>query len=205
MRHAIPAIVGVDLANCNALIHPRIIWQGGVNGYGCETIFFFGEADVAVTGVMLHPNGSAVQIDIVLLENGTNDIPFLQERLQALLGAYHRLFVFDVRGTGGVQTRQVNDHLRPHDTEYKLSCDAMMLSRCTPHEVGSPADQLKNAVISTLTQSMGSTAMRIITSPSLFNWQNFCTTLGPMSPLTNIFSFVIGAKRYLNRMCISTH
>jgi hypothetical protein len=130
-RNAVPAILGIDLAKRNAPIYPRTIWQGETDGYRCEKIFFFSEADMAVTGTMLHPNGDAVVTDILLLENGTNDIALQQDRLRPLLEADHRLFVFDVRGTGGVQTRRVNDHLPPHDTEYKLGCDAMMLKRST--------------------------------------------------------------------------
>jgi hypothetical protein len=130
-RNAIPAILGIDLTKRNAPVYPRMIWQGEANGYRCEKIFFFSEADVAVTGMMLHPDGDVMQTDILLLENGTDDIPLQQIRLQALLEAHHRLFVFDVRGTGGVQTRRVNNYLPPHDTEYKLGCDAMMLKRST--------------------------------------------------------------------------
>jgi len=135
MRKAIPAILGIDLAKRNAPIYPRRYWQGEVDGYGAEKIFFFSEADIAVTGMILHPKGEpnseVVQTDILLLENGTNDMPSQQGRLQALLEANHRLFVFDVRGTGGVQTRSVNSDRPPHDTEYKLGCDAMMLKRST--------------------------------------------------------------------------
>ncbi len=130
-RNAIPTILGIDLAKRNTPIYPRTIWQGEADGYRCEKIFFFSEADVAVTGIMLHPNGDTLQTDIILLENGTNDISVEQKRLQTLLEANHRLFVFDVRGIGGVQTRAVNAHLPPHDTEYKLGCDAMMLKRST--------------------------------------------------------------------------
>ena len=131
MRHAIPEVLGIDLAKRSAPIYPRTIWQGEADGYHCEKVFFFSEADIVVTGVMVHPRGEAVQTDIVLFENGTSDIPVQKERLRTLLDAGHRIFVFDVRGTGGVQVRTVNKNSPPHDTEYKLGCDAMMLKQST--------------------------------------------------------------------------
>jgi dienelactone hydrolase len=131
MRQLIPQVLGVELNKRTAPIYPRIIWQGEVDGYRCEQLFFFSETDVVVTGVLIHPNQDATQTDLVLLENGTNDIPQEHTRLHKLLAASHRLFVFDVRGVGAVQMRPVNHHLPPHDTEYKLGCDAMMLKQST--------------------------------------------------------------------------
>jgi len=131
MQQAIPTVLGIDLVKRAAPIYPRIIWQGEMDGYAGEKIFFFSEADIVVTGILLHPPGTAVQTDLVLLENGTNDMAEQQERLQTLLAAKHRLFVLDVRGIGAVQTRTVNRNVPPHDTEYKLGCDAMMLKRST--------------------------------------------------------------------------
>lgn len=131
MRAAIPAVLGIDLSKRGEPIYPRILWQGEADGYACEKIFFFGEADIAVTGILLHPKGEAVQTDIVLLENGTRDMALNEARLYELLEAKHRLFIFDVRGTGAVQTNGVNNHAPPHDSEYKLASDAMMLKRST--------------------------------------------------------------------------
>ncbi len=131
MQQAISQVLGIDLAKRNAPIYPRIIWQGEAEGYLCEKIFFFSETEIAVTGILFHPHAPAVQTDIVLLENGTTDLADQQARLQALLAANHRIFVFDVRGVGAVQTRLVNAHGHPHDNEYKLACDAMMLNRST--------------------------------------------------------------------------
>ena len=131
VQQAIPAVLGIDLAQRQAPIYPRILQQGVADGYQYEQIFFFSQPDVVVTGVMMHPRAEAVQTDLVLLENGTNDMVDQQARLQALLEDNHRVFVFDVRGTGAVQTRTINPHSPPHDTEYKLGCDAMMLKRST--------------------------------------------------------------------------
>jgi hypothetical protein len=67
----------------------------------------------------------------VLFEHGSEEIPAQGERLQPLLAANHRLLIFDVRGVGAVQTRPVNANRLPHDTEFKLGCDAMMLKGST--------------------------------------------------------------------------
>lgn len=130
-RQAISAVLGMDLAKREAPIYPRIIWQGAMNGYASEKIFFFSEPEIVVTGVLMHPKAAAIQTDLVLFANGTNELVGQQERLQTLLAANHRVFVVDVRGVGAVQTRTVTSNGPPHDTEYKLGCDAMMLKRST--------------------------------------------------------------------------
>lgn len=131
LRATVANVLGIDLALRRQPIYPRIVWDGEAEGYPCEKIFFFSEPDMIVTGVMIHPHGPATQTDLLLFENGTNDIPNQKARLTQLLAAGHRLFVFDVRGVGAVQTRPVNPHRPPHDTEYKLGCDAMMLGKST--------------------------------------------------------------------------
>ncbi|MCE7983530.1 MAG: hypothetical protein DYG89_20345 [Caldilinea sp. CFX5] len=131
MRQAMPTVLGIDLAKRNAPIYPRMIWQGEIDGYQAEKIFFFSEPEIVVTGILLHPRGSAVQTDLVLLEHGTTDLAAQQARLYTLLAANHRVFVLDVRGVGAVETRRVTANPPPHDTEYKLGCDAMMLKRST--------------------------------------------------------------------------
>jgi dienelactone hydrolase len=40
MQEAIPAVLGIDLAQRDVPIYPRIIWQGEADGYRCEKIFF---------------------------------------------------------------------------------------------------------------------------------------------------------------------
>ncbi len=131
MQQAIPTILGMDLTKRAAPIYPRVIKQGAINGYEYEQIFFFSEADIVIAGVLIHPKTAAVQTDLVLFENGTSEIAQQQERLQTRLAANHRLFVLDVRGLGAVQTRTVTRHGPPHDTEYKLATDAMMLNSST--------------------------------------------------------------------------
>ena len=55
MRQVIPQILGINLAQRDPPIYPRIIWTGEADGYQCEQIFFFSEPDVVVTGVLIHP------------------------------------------------------------------------------------------------------------------------------------------------------
>lgn len=131
MRQTIPTVLSIDLAKRNAPIYPRIIGEGEVEGYHCEKIFFFSETDIVVTGIMLHPKATAVQSDLVLFDEGTAALTTLPPHLKDLLAANHRLFVLDVRGVGAVQSRLVTAHPPPHDHEYKLGCDAMMLNRST--------------------------------------------------------------------------
>ena len=74
-----------------------------------------------------------VQTDLVLFDGGTTEIPEQRPRLERLLDENHRLFVFDVRGTGAVVTRPVNAGgvNDVHRSEYRLACDAMMLGIST--------------------------------------------------------------------------
>ncbi len=132
MRKAVLKVLGIPDGR-DATMYARIIAENVVEGYPTEKIFFFSEPNIVVTGVMVHPkdNAQAAQTDLVLLENGTNDIPNERERLEKLLAQNHRLFVFDVRGVGGVEVRPVNRGGQPHGTEYKLGCDAMMLEIST--------------------------------------------------------------------------
>ncbi|MBX3012327.1 MAG: acetylxylan esterase [Caldilineaceae bacterium] len=131
MRAAVPRVLGMDLHQRTAPIYPRVIWQGEIHGYAAEKIFFLSEPEIVITGVLLHPKGTAVQTDLVILAQGTAELAAQLPRLQALLAANHRVFVSDVRGVGAVQTRTVTASAPPHDTEYKLACDAMMLKRST--------------------------------------------------------------------------
>jgi len=131
LRDAVVEVLGIDLSLRNEPIHPRIIWDGETEGFKAEKIFFFSEPDIVVTGVMIHPNIHPVRTDIVVFENGTSEIPHRKKMLEDMLQEGRRLFVFDVRGVGAVQVRPVNRGGKPHDTEYKLGCDAMMLKRST--------------------------------------------------------------------------
>jgi cephalosporin-C deacetylase-like acetyl esterase len=135
LRRSVAGLLGVPLEARSAPIYPRVLREEVVEGYPCEKLFFFSAPEIVVTGVMIHPrsNGSAVQTDLLLLEGGTSEMPAQRPRLERLLEASHRVFVFDVRGTGAVATRPVSPGGvdDPHRTEYKLGCDAMMLGIST--------------------------------------------------------------------------
>lgn len=128
MRERITKVLGVD-GDRSRPIYPRIIQDTNVEGYRVEKLFFFSEDDIVVTGIMIHPRMTkgAALTEIVLLENGTKDIPLERERLERRLRMNHRLFVFDVRGTGAVESRLITPEGGIHDSEYRLACDASMM------------------------------------------------------------------------------
>ena len=132
MRERIAEVLGIPEGR-NQKIYPRIVAENVVDGYRTEEIFFFSESNIVVTGVFIHPlEGTPVeQTDLVVFKNGTNDNPDKREWLEGRLASGRQLFVFDPRGVGGVQTRSFNRDVHPHDGEFKLACDAMMLGIST--------------------------------------------------------------------------
>jgi hypothetical protein len=121
----------------SAAIYPRIIGEPIVEGYKTEKIFFFSAPNIIVTGLMAHPRGSephkVLPTTLLLLENGTNDSIKERARVESLLRNNQRVFIFDVRGMGAVESRPVNRGgiTDTYSTEYKLGCDAMMLGLST--------------------------------------------------------------------------
>jgi hypothetical protein len=114
-------------------IYPRIIGESVAEGCPEEKLFFFSEPDVVVTGVLTHPGGEApiVGTEVLLLERGTAAIPDERSRIEALLAQGQRVFVFDPRGIGAVESRPINaagahGAQDTHATEHRLGCDAMM-------------------------------------------------------------------------------
>lgn len=132
LRKTVEAALGLTGVSRDATIHPRIIHESVVEGYPVEKIFFFSEPGICVTGVMVHPRGNApaVNTDLLLLENGTADIPAQRGRIEALLRRGHRVFVFDPRGIGALEQRPFSN-VFPHDREWRLGCDAMMMGFST--------------------------------------------------------------------------
>ena len=132
IRETIRKVFGIP-AQRNQTIHPRIVAENVVDGYRTEEIFFFSESNIVVTGTFIHPlEGTTVErTDLILFENGTNDNPDKWEWLESRLAAGRQLFVFDPRGIGGVQVRAFNRGGQPHDGEFKLASDAMMLGIST--------------------------------------------------------------------------
>ena len=132
MRETITKVLGIPEGR-DQKIYPRIVAENIVDGYQTEEIFFFSEPNIVVTGTFIHPlEGMAVErTDLILFENGTTDNPDKREWLEARLASGRQLFVFDPRGIGGVQVRSFNRGSHPHDGEFKLASDAMMLGIST--------------------------------------------------------------------------
>ena len=132
MRETITEVLGIPEGR-DQKIYPRIVTENVVDGYRTEEIFFFSEPNIVVTGTFIHPlEGTTVeQTDLVLFENGTNDNPDKREWIEGRLASGRQLFVLDPRGIGGVQVRSFNGGGQPHDGEFKLASDAMMLGIST--------------------------------------------------------------------------
>ena len=132
MRQTITEVLGIPKGR-DQKIYPRIVAEDLVDGYQTEEIFFFSEPNIVVTGTFIHPlEGTAVeQTDLIIFENGTNDNLDKREWLEARLASGRQLFVFDPRGIGGVQARSFNRNVHPHNGEFKLGSDAMMLGIST--------------------------------------------------------------------------
>ncbi|MYE87368.1 hypothetical protein F4X33_00005 [Candidatus Poribacteria bacterium] len=132
MRETVAEVLGIPEGR-DGKIYPRIVAENVVDGYQTEEIFFFSEPNIVVTGTFIHPlEGTAIeQTDLIVFENGTNDNPDKREWLEARLASGRQLFVFDPRGIGGVQVRSFNRDVHPHDGEFKLASDAMMLGIST--------------------------------------------------------------------------
>jgi cephalosporin-C deacetylase-like acetyl esterase len=100
-----------------------------------EHFFFLSTADVAVSGLLLKPtrNAGPLPATLLLLEDGTNDIEKECERILELLRSNQRVFVFDVRGTGGVAAappsanKESPQFPKFYMPLFKFSCDALQL------------------------------------------------------------------------------
>ncbi|MCZ7649237.1 MAG: acetylxylan esterase [Planctomycetota bacterium] len=111
------------------VIYPRVIQEANVHGYRCEKLFFFAEPDVVLTAILCHPRREerAAGAELLLLPEGTAQIPQERSRLIALLERNRRVCVLDVRGIGAVRSRGIGRAAETHGTEWKLGCDAMKL------------------------------------------------------------------------------
>ncbi|HVF09564.1 MAG TPA: prolyl oligopeptidase family serine peptidase [Abditibacteriaceae bacterium] len=136
-RTQVAEVLGVlQAGDRSAAIYPRVISDAISDGYRTEKIFFFSAPDVVVTAVMAHPRGAerdaVLPATLLLLENGTNDIPANRPLIESLLRREQRVLIFDPRGLGGVAAHPVNPtYHEVFGTEYKLACDAMMLGLST--------------------------------------------------------------------------
>ena len=132
LRQSIEEVLGI-VGDRDQPIYPRIISDQVIDGYRTEKIFFFSQPNIVVTGIMIHPKYDieVTQTDLVIFEKGTNQIPGMRDWLERRLAVGHRVFVYDLRGIGGVEMRPVNSNNHPHSTAYKLASDAIMLGIST--------------------------------------------------------------------------
>lgn len=65
----------------------------------------------------------------MLLENGTDDCLKYESEIKSIVLKNQFVFVFDVRGIGGVKSRKVNsfEYEKIYGTEFKYTSDALML------------------------------------------------------------------------------
>jgi hypothetical protein len=137
LRARLAEALGADAGgDRGAPIHPRVIGESVVEGHAVEKVWFFSAPDIAVTGVLAHPrvadpsdSGQPRPATVLLLENGTGDVPGQRALLESLLDAGRRVFVFDPRGVGAVASRPLHNEAAStfFDTEYRLGCNALML------------------------------------------------------------------------------
>jgi hypothetical protein len=140
LRAELDEVLGVSATgDRNAPIYPRVMNpEENDAGESFRRIWFFSAPGIAVSGVLCGPRGvknETLPATILLLENGTNED--CEARVQRMLSENRRVFVFDVRGVGGVEARPVCPNCStlpqsPFNSEYKLACDALMLGRSTP-------------------------------------------------------------------------
>ena len=125
-----------------AAIYPRIIWEGAapegeLEGFLAEKLFFFSEPGICVSAVLLHPERAPDAARplrptvVLLLENGTAALPEEAPRVKQWLEQGFRVLVFDPRGIGGVQSRPFCSDRRPHNLEWRLGWDAVMMGGST--------------------------------------------------------------------------
>ena len=133
LRQLVAQALSIDVTGRERTIYPRVISETEVDGYQVEKIWYFSEPDICVAGALVHPTkaGPDTQTDVLLLENGTNDGEAERSRIESLLRQGHRLFIFDPRGVGAVESRPFARGGSPHHQEYRAGCDAYMMESST--------------------------------------------------------------------------
>lgn len=128
----------LDLDRTRTPLHPRRIATevDDVRGVQWEKVFFYGEPDVLVSGIVaeaLDPPETS-RPTIVLSDHGTDEFDEYEKRIATLARERGVAMAFDPRGVGAVRPREVNtplanggEHFDYHGTEYKLGSDALML------------------------------------------------------------------------------
>ncbi len=109
---------------------PRAVKTRESRGMQAHSVFLVSERNVMVAGCLVHRAGvSPAEVLIELAPGGTNALDLHIEAARELLDEGKGLFVFDVRGTGAVESVTINPHdqglpgLHYH-TENRLAYDA---------------------------------------------------------------------------------
>jgi hypothetical protein len=126
-----------------AVILPRILRRDH-EGTTVEDTWFFSASDVIVGGALFAP--SLPGTVLLVLDQGTTDLPEHMPLVEDFLRQGKAVFAFDPRGLGAVRTRPVStsEAFRPDgdfdafareypffSTGYKMACDAMMMELST--------------------------------------------------------------------------
>ena len=128
----------LDLERPRTPLYPRRIVTEVDEALGVrwEKVFFYGEPDVLVSGILAEAieELETIRPTIVMPDHGSDEFSEHEERIAALARERGLAVAFDPRGVGAVRARDVNTPLENggeyfdyHGTEYKLASDALML------------------------------------------------------------------------------
>ena len=136
MRETVIDALDLERPRCD--LHPRRIERevDEDRGVRWEKVFFYSEPEIVVTGILAVALESPASVvpTVVLPDRGTDEFDEYRERTAELARERGAAMVFDPRGVGAVQARDVNtpqsnggEYFDWHGTEYKLGSDALML------------------------------------------------------------------------------
>lgn len=134
LRRTLTEALDLDRGGCE--LHPRHIRSEQFEGQTVEHVFFKTERDpdIVVTGVLVtDPDVPPRSPAVVLYENGTEELSEHSAEVTTLAAEHGAVFVFDPRGVGAVQSRDiplppwVEGYNDVYGTEFKLAYDALLL------------------------------------------------------------------------------
>mgnify|MGYP000271254140 CR=1 FL=1 len=124
----------VDRDDCD--LHPRYVGRSEDDGLDVARVWFRTERDpdAVVAGVLVSvPDASPDAPAVVLYEDGTGALSGRGDDVAALAREHGAALVFDPRGVGAVENREIpvpnwaSDAGGTFDTEFKLANDALLL------------------------------------------------------------------------------
>ena len=115
-------------------IYPRVIETEFIKELNCEreSLFFFSEKDITVTGYLFKPCGAKVKLKSYILSTEKGTLGYTEQKtlIKKLVKKGYAVFLPDVRGIGAVSSREVTASSKQpgiYDSEFKYNYDAMML------------------------------------------------------------------------------